>query len=111
LRNSGIFFTSGLVVSLVCAALIGGGWVGIVCITLSTIGRFHPSNPAKAMARMTISFGVANILAPTISGYIAAQTGSYRGALVMAGVVMMIGIVLLIPLLTAWRDLSLSTTD
>jgi MFS family permease len=91
-------FTKTLLPSLVSAALYGGSFNGITSMTLTIIGRLYPSNPAKAMARMTISFGAAQIIAPAIGGTIAHYTGSYRGALLMAAATMIIGIILLLPL-------------
>ena len=77
--------------NLLSAALYGGTFVGIVSLTLSIIGRHFPANPAKAMARMTLSYGVAQIVAPALAGYIATVTGSYRGALWLAAAVMLAG--------------------
>lgn len=77
------------------AALYGGTFVGIVSLTLSMAGRRFPANPAKAMARMTLSYGLAQIAAPAIAGYIAHQSGTYRGALYMAAGMMGAGLVLL----------------
>lgn len=81
--------------NLLSAMLYGGTFVGIVSLTLSLIGRCFPENPAKAMARLTLSYGVAQIVAPAMAGYIAAATGSYQGALVVAAGVMGVGMVLL----------------
>ena len=86
--------------NLLSAVLYGGTFVGIVSLTLTLIGRQFPDNPAKAMARLTISYGVSQVAAPAIAGYIAALTGSYLGSLVMAMVMMVLGMVLLIML---WR--------
>jgi len=73
--------------NLLGAILYGGTFAGIVSLTLTLIGRHYPANPAKAMARLTLSYGVAQVLAPAMAGYIAAATGSYAGALgVTAGV-------------------------
>jgi predicted MFS family arabinose efflux permease len=87
--------SDGAVANLLGAMLFGGTFVGIVSLTLSLIGRCFPMNPAKAMARLTLSYGVAQILAPAMAGYIATLTGSYRGALVVAAWVMASGIGLL----------------
>lgn len=84
--------------NLLSAVLYGGTFVGIVSLTLSLIGRCFPENPAKAMARLTLSYGVAQIAAPAMAGYIAAATGSYRGALVVAAGVMAAGMGLLLAL-------------
>lgn len=81
--------------NLIGAALFGGTFVGIVSLTLTLTGRHYPDAPAKAMARMTLSYGVAQIAAPAMAGYIAAATGSYRGALAMAAAFMIAGMVLL----------------
>lgn len=87
--------TIGLAPSLISAALYGASFNGITSMTLTIIGRRYPNNPSKAMARMTISFGAAQIIAPAISGYIAALTGSYRDALVMTAATMVIGMTFL----------------
>ncbi len=47
------------------------------------------------MARLTLSYGVAQIVAPAMAGYIASFTGSYRGSLIVAGAVMVLGMALL----------------
>jgi len=77
------------------AALYGATFIGIVSLTLTIIGRHYPANPAKAMARLTLSYGVAQIIAPAATGYIAAATGSYQGGLLMAAAVMLVGMGLL----------------
>lgn len=87
--------SGGTAAVLLSAVLYGGTFAGIVSLTLTLIGRRFPRNPAKAMARLTLSYGVAQIIAPAMAGSIAAATGSYRGALSVAAVVMVGGIALL----------------
>ncbi|WP_221793541.1 YbfB/YjiJ family MFS transporter [Oceanobacter mangrovi] len=84
-----------LVPNLISVALYGSTFIGIVSLTLTVIGRQFPHNPARAMARLTLSYGVAQVLAPALSGYIAEMTGSYHGALLIAAVVMLLGMLLL----------------
>jgi MFS-type transporter involved in bile tolerance (Atg22 family) len=60
------------------------------------IGRRFPANPARAMARLTLSYGAAQVIAPALAGYVAFYTGSYSGALLLAAVVMAVGMVLLV---------------
>ena len=91
--------TLNLPLNLLSAVLYGGTFVGIVSLTLTLIGRSFPDNPAKAMARLTLSYGAAQIVAPAMAGSIAAQTGSYRGALVITAVVMLAGMGLLLVML------------
>lgn len=81
--------------NLVSALLFGGTFAGIVSLTLAIVGRHFPANPAKAMARMTLSYGVAQIGAPAIAGYIATAKGSYHDALIATLAVLGIGVVLL----------------
>ena len=81
--------------NILSAILFGGTFVGIVSLTLTLIGRCFPHNPAKAMARLTLSYGVAQIAAPAMAGHIAEVTGSYQGALYVAGAVMVVGMLLL----------------
>lgn len=81
--------------NLLSAVLYGGTFVGIVSLTLTLIGRRFPANPAKAMARLTLSYGVSQMVAPAMAGYIAARTGSYHGALYVTAVIMLVGMVLL----------------
>jgi len=85
----------GVAANLLAAVLFGSTFVGIVSLMLTLIGRHFPANPAKAMARLTLSYGVAQILAPAIAGAIAVHSGSYRGALFIAAGAMAIGIALL----------------
>ena len=49
--------------------------------------------------RMTLSYGVAQIFAPAMAGYIATSTGSYQGALIVTALVMVGGMALLQALL------------
>ena len=87
--------TDGPALNVIGAILFGATFVGIVSLTLTLIGRHFPANPAKAMARMTLSYGVAQIFAPAMAGYIATATGSYQGALIVTAIVMVGGMGLL----------------
>lgn len=88
--------TDDVVLNLLSAALWGATAVGIVSLSLSIVGRRYPANPARAMARLTLSYGVAQIVAPALAGYLASFAGSYRQSLVMAAVVMIVGMALLV---------------
>lgn len=81
--------------NLLGAVLFGGTFAGIVSLTLSVVGRQFPANPGKAMARMTLSYGTAQIIAPAAAGYVAATTGSYMNALVVTVLVVFTGLLLL----------------
>lgn len=91
--------SDGAAANMLSAVLYGGTFIGIVNLTLTLIGRSFPLNPAKAMARLTLSYSVAQIIAPAIAGAIAVQSGSYRGALIVAAWVMGLGMALLVALM------------
>ncbi|MDO6680682.1 YbfB/YjiJ family MFS transporter [Oceanobacter sp. 5_MG-2023] len=91
-----------LVVNLISAALWGGTFVGIVNLTLTLIGRRFPHNPSGAMAGLTLSYSVSQMVAPAMTGYVMMLTGQYQSALLTTTAVMAMGIALL--LLTHWLE-------
>ncbi|MCB1915624.1 MAG: YbfB/YjiJ family MFS transporter [Rhodocyclaceae bacterium] len=96
----------GLPAALAGAALFGFTVIGLVSLVLTLAGRYYPSRPAKMMGKMTLSYGVAQILAPAIIGWIAEHGGSYADGLVMAAAAMVVGSLLLLGLkLVERRDL------
>ena len=85
-----------LLFALLSAALYGFTFVGIVSIVLTMAGRFYPTKPAKLMGTLTMSYGVPQIIAPTIAGYLARETGHYNGALYMASAFVVLGLVAIV---------------
>lgn len=77
------------------AALFGGTFVGIVSLTLALVGRHNPDNPAKAMAKLTLSYGAAQIAGPLITGYLSSKFGNYDSALLFVSAIMLLGVILL----------------
>ncbi len=78
------------------AMLYGATAIGIVSLTLSLVGRRFPGNPGKAMARLTLGYGVAQISAPALAGYMVhAAGGSYVGTLWLTAGVLVAGMGLL----------------
>ncbi len=88
----------GLVFSLVGAVLFGGTFIGIVSLVLTMAGRYYPTRPAKMMGKMTLSYGVAQIIGPAVTGWLAVRLGSYDTGLYMAAGAMALGTVFLIVL-------------
>lgn len=85
----------GLLFSFLGAALFGGTFIGIVSLVLTMAGRYYPTRPAKMMGKMTITYGIAQILAPAVTGLIAERSGSYGDGLYLAAVMMAVGTVLI----------------
>jgi MFS family permease len=73
----------------------GATFIGIVSMTLALVGRRAPNNPGKAMAKLTLSYGAAQMLAPVVAGYMAQTTGTFKGALWLTAGVMAAGMALL----------------
>ena len=88
----------GITPTLVGAALFGGTFIGIVSLVLTMAGRYYPTRPAKMMGKMTISYGVAQILAPAITGVLAERSGSYADGLYLAAFMVGLGTVLMLVL-------------
>ncbi|MDD2843494.1 MAG: YbfB/YjiJ family MFS transporter [Rhodoferax sp.] len=81
----------GLWAALLGALLFGGTFIGMVSLVLSMAGRYYPGMPAKMMGKMTLSYGVAQIIGPAVTGQIGAQLGSYNAGLFVAAGVMALG--------------------
>ena len=95
----------GMVGAIAGALLFGGTFVGMVSLVLTMAGLYYPTRPAKMMGKMTISYGVAQILGPAVTGWLGATFGSYAGGLYFAAAMMLIGTALLVVLkLIGGRD-------
>ncbi len=91
-------FSSSLIGVALSGILFGATFIGVVSLMLTMVGKFFPTKPAKPMGKLTLSYGVAQIIAPALSGMMAQVTGNYNMPLIIAAVVMVIGMVLLIRL-------------
>ena len=85
----------GLAWTLLGALLFGGTFVGMVSLVLTMAGRFYPTRPARMMGTMTLSYGVAQIIAPTVTGALATRLDGYAVGLYLAAGALTIGVVLL----------------
>ena len=89
-------FAGGLFAALASAVLFGGTVMGIVSLVLTMAGQYYPTRPAKMMGKMTMSYGVAQIMAPAFTGWLATRLGSYADGLYLAGGAMFAGTLILI---------------
>ena len=85
--------------AIVSALLFGGTFIACVSLVLTMAGKFFPSDPAKFMGTMTLSYGAAQIIAPVCTGYIVEIYGSYNPGLYLSAAVVMVGTVFLYSLL------------
>ncbi len=89
---------SGLVGEMIGAALFGGTFIGMVSLVLTMAGRYYPTRPAKMMGIMTVSYGIAQIIGPAITGWLGSKQASYSAGLYLAAGIMVVGTVLLLVL-------------
>jgi MFS family permease len=87
-----------LAAALTGALLYGATFIGLVSLTLALVGRRSPGNPGKAMARLTLSYGVAQVTAPALAGAMAQASGSYRASLWLTAAVLTIGMLIMLRL-------------
>jgi predicted MFS family arabinose efflux permease len=80
------------------ALLFGGTFIGIVSLVLTMAGRYYPTRPAKMMGKMTIAYGVAQIIVPAVTGLLAERSGSYGDGLYLAAATMVVGTLLIFSL-------------
>ena len=77
-------FGGGPIPILAGALLFGASMIGTVSLTLTIVGVMAPANPARAMARLTVSYGLAQILGPIVGAYLAGPGGRYQASLMLA---------------------------
>ena len=89
-------FSHGLIPALLGALLFGGTVMGIVSLVLTMAGHYYPTRPAKMMGKMTLTYGIGQIIGPAITGWLATAFGGYAVGLYLAAGVMAAGILIFI---------------
>lgn len=84
---------------IVGGVLLGGTFMVITSCGLATGRAFAPESPRRAMGVMTAIFGIGQIAGPLVAGRVAAQSGSYLMASVIAAAVLVFGAALLVPVI------------
>lgn len=85
--------------AVLSALLYGGTFIGCVSLVLTMAGRFYPTKPAKLMGKMTLAYGVAQIVAPALTGVLARENGNYDLGLYLAGGFIALGTLLIMVLI------------
>ena len=91
--------TDSLLGVVLSALFYGGTFIGCVSLVLTMAGRFYPTKPAKLMGKMTLAYGVAQIVAPALTGMLARENGNYDLGLFLAGGFIALGTVLIMVLI------------
>ena len=81
--------------AVLSAVLFGLTFVGIVSLVLTMVGVRYPHTPASIMARLTLSYCVAQIAGPIIAGEIAEATQNFNVPLILSVVMMVAGLICL----------------
>ncbi len=88
---------SGSLIAAVASSLLFGlTFIGIVSLVLTMVGVRYPAHPAQIMARLTVGYGIAQIIAPVVAGELAELRGTFDGSLIMVGAIMVIGLLCLV---------------
>lgn len=77
---------------MLSAVIYGASFIGIVSMMLAMVGRVFPENPSRPMSRLTFSYGIAQMLAPAVVGYLADVEGNYTNGLWLTLLVMALGV-------------------
>ena len=96
-------FNHSLSAAIISALLYGATFIGCVSLVLTMAGRFYPNKPAKIMAKLTLTYGLAQIIAPAFTGIMAQNTGSYDQGLYIAGGILSLGSFLILLLIAIER--------
>ncbi|MEH6563262.1 MAG: YbfB/YjiJ family MFS transporter [Marinobacter sp.] len=80
---------------MLSAVIYGASFIGIVSMMLAMVGREFPENPSRPMSRLTFSYGIAQMLAPAVVGYLADVEGNYTNGLWLTLVVMALGVLVI----------------
>lgn len=82
---------------LMAAALLGGTFIGISALGLVEASRLSPGNSRQALAIMTASFSLGQVIGPWVAGQLHTVTGDFQaasfaaaGALIAAALLVMI---------------------
>ena len=87
--------TFSIVTTVIAAILFGFTFMGIVSLTLSTVGRAYGTKATQVMARLTLGYCIAQVLSPIVSGAVAETSNSFTDPLYAVSVIMLIGLIFL----------------
>jgi MFS family permease len=97
---------SGIVVSTLAAMIFGFTFLGIISLTLSTVGKLYGRKATQVMAQLTLGYCIAQILSPIFSGILAEATGSFAMSLYIISAIMIIGMFCLFALRSEHQELA-----
>lgn len=90
-----VAFTTNIFAAILSAILFGLTFVSIVSLAMNLAGQRFPQNPARYMAILSISYGVAQVIGPILSGQFAESSGSFTTPLLVCTALLLAGIICL----------------
>jgi predicted MFS family arabinose efflux permease len=78
-------------------AMLGGTFMAITAMGFTAARQVAKNNQDKAIAWMTVSFGIGQLLGPALAGRMAEMTGSFAAPSALAAALLIIGIFLIKP--------------
>ena len=84
-----------LVLVMLGAALLGGTFMAITALGLTTARGLSDTDSARVVGRMTAAFGLGQILGPAAGGWLAERSGSFIAPSALAGAVLVASALLL----------------
>ncbi len=78
-----------LLLVMLGALLLGGTFMAITALGLTTARSLSDGDSVKVVGRMTVAFGVGQILGPAIGGWLADRSGSFLAPSLLAGCVLL----------------------
>lgn len=84
--------------TVLASVLFGFTFIGIVSLTLSTVGHLYGTRATQVMAQLTFGYCIAQILSPISFATLASLTGSFAIPLFVVSGMMLIGLTALIAL-------------
>jgi predicted MFS family arabinose efflux permease len=68
----------------VSALLLGGTFMGLTALGFNAARTLSGGNPHRAFGRMTASFGIGQMIGPTLAGFLSERLGDFRVASLIA---------------------------
>lgn len=89
---------SGLTIAIAAAVLFGATFIGISALTLTLAGLLAPDRSFAAIGLLTATFGVGQIVGPSLGACLAGHSHNFSLALLVAAAMIVVGGALMLPL-------------
>lgn len=89
---------SGLAIAISAAVLFGATFIGITALTVTLAGLIVPERSSTAIGLLTATFGVGQIVGPSLGAFLAGRSHNFSLALLVAGAMVLVGGALMLTL-------------